>query len=64
MGDYTPANKTLFKKLREKYGTDIEIRQHIGREPIILYKTSKTFQLCDNWLRITGNLSESEKIKF
>lgn len=46
MGDNGLANKTLFRKLREKYGNDIYISQHVGKQPIIYFKIFNLAQIC------------------
>lgn len=50
MGEHFPDRRTFYKKLRLKYGDDILISQHIGRDTKIYYKNFNVPKMCSDWL--------------
>lgn len=61
MGKNPLDNRWLFQKLQKKYGDQIMILRHTGREPIIVYKTFNVSKICSNWICDKNSVSDLEK---
>ncbi|XP_034947844.1 uncharacterized protein [Chelonus insularis] len=59
--NYEISTRTLFRHLKKKYGDDIFIFQHKGKEPIIYYKYHNMAQICSDWYGGSESVSESAK---
>lgn len=54
-------NKTLCRKLKQKFGDDIYIQQHRGRETEIYYKFFNVSKICSDWFCDENSLGTVEK---
>lgn len=60
MGINCIETKTLFRRLRKKYGEDISIDQHPGRDTKIYFKDFILSKMYCNWLADESSLKEEE----
>lgn len=61
IGEMCLSSKVLLNKLKQKYGDEIYISQHRGRDTIIYYKTFNVSKICSDWFCNEGSLGEMEK---
>lgn len=61
MGKNFPERRTFYRKLKKKFGKDILIAQHAGKETKIYYKNFNVDEMASNWL-CGENLSDDKKL--
>lgn len=61
MENHCLSNAILFRKLTEKYGSDIHISSCRGSEPVVFYKCFSASKLCGDWFRDPKSLDQKHR---
>lgn len=61
MGDNLINPDKLFKKLQQKYGSEIMVTRSQGKEPVVYYKSFNIAGVCSDWFCANDNFDELQK---